>query len=1000
MQPPFDKGTAILYYLAFQGDWVLRRDILFLLWPDIEQDRAQRNLRQHLLRLRKLDWAKDFEVERTRLRWAPPTDVRRFNVAIDRARWQEAATQVSGSLLAGLSLDDAPEFETWLAAERQGLYERFRQAVFTIAAESWSRETHLKTIGLFDRLLEQDPFDEEVFRRRLQIQARAGEREGIKRAFASYQKRLSEELGGEPDSETLGLVERLLAADTASEPLLAGDEPRSLPRPGTSFVGRRRELERLGELLGSPGCQLLTITGPGGIGKTRLALALGEDAAITFRDGAVFVPFADVETETRIVATVAAALGIELRGQGSLRQQLLTTLTKRNLLLILDNLEHLPAAAEFVLDLLQAAPDITVLATTRSRLDLQGEYVCVVSGLDVTKEEASLERTSEAARLFLQRAQQLVPCLEPPLPAVEQLVRLVGGMPLAIELAAGWVDTLPVESILEELVAGLNILEGAALDLPLRQRSVQAVFDVSWDHLEDRERDALRRLSVFRGGFELEGARVVAETHPAALKKLVRASWLQRNGARYTFHPLVGQFLREMLVVEAIDTTPWEKRHASFMAHLLKSWGWAMKRRGQQEVLAAVERDLDNLRVFWRRVGERGWYQEAATGAEATQIFFDYSGRWEERTDTFRTFIDQAEARADNGSLAQLAMTRARMHASFELDELRHCLHTLADIGDDTDLARAHTKLTLPRVGAPFAEACQHFQQALRLYQQLGDPEGEVDARRCYWELLTHHGYHEQALASVTEETRLAHDAGLLHVVYADIRRLRSLLLLGWVGEANRIRPIVRRRLGTVSFQPIRPFLYSEWFECLMLLSALENRTARTLRHLRCYLEAVKQIGYSQATIEYIRAMVYNDLGLYHQAGHHARALLSLEGEYSMASAGLLQLARAALGEGRLARVRTLLQQALAHGLERSSPELLLTLAELVRSEGLLMDAVSLAMAVKERSNLFILHQRWADRLLVALDRDLPKGAFKRAVERCRTRSSAELSIEIEQLLA
>lgn len=304
----------------------------------------------------------------------------------------------------------------------------------------------------------------------------------------------------------------------------------NLPLAATPFVGRAKELMDLARLIANPDCRLITLVGPGGSGKTRLALEAARHAHPTFADGITFVALAPLESADRIVSTVANTLNFTLDQNAESLPQLLRYLRGQTMLLMLDNMEHLlpsrsptvddepQSAITLIHGILAEAADVTLLATSRERLNLHGEWVYDVGGLETPTEEetGAVDYTPEAysaLTLFLQTARRVhngfIPDTEEQA-AIVDICRLVEGTPLALELAATWVRVLSCREVAAEIEASLNFLSTTLHDLRPRHRSMQAVFDHSWQLLTTEEQQVLARCSVFRGGFTREAAEQVA----------------------------------------------------------------------------------------------------------------------------------------------------------------------------------------------------------------------------------------------------------------------------------------------------------------------------------------------------------------------------------------------------------------------------------------------------------------------------------------------------------
>ena len=391
--------------------------------------------------------------------------------------------------------------------------------------------------------------------------------------------------------------------DVRSIPFQPFGQP-SLPIPPTPLVGREHEVQAILLRLQDPVCRLLTLTGPGGVGKTRLSLAVAHQALETFGTGAYFVPLVGTSAAEFIVPAVADALGFVFSGATELKGQLFNYLKDKQALLILDNLEHLLNGIELLDELLERAPQVKILATSREQLNLRAEWVFEVQGLPVpARLELSDLKTNGAAALFLQRAQQTQVNFTPravDLPPITRICQLVEGLPLGLELAASWVRVMSLEEIANEIERGLDFLSTTLRDSPQRHRSMRAVFDYSWNLLSGEERRALRRLSVFRGGFTREAAEKVVGAPLPLLSALVDKSLVRRNpSGRYDLHELLRQYAAAQLESEVEETQEVYGRHAEFYISLLEANKSVLQSHRQRQALNVLFPETDNLRAAW-----------------------------------------------------------------------------------------------------------------------------------------------------------------------------------------------------------------------------------------------------------------------------------------------------------------------------------------------------------------------------------------------------------------
>jgi predicted ATPase len=321
----------------------------------------------------------------------------------------------------------------------------------------------------------------------------------------------------------------------------------NLPAQRTSFIGRADEIADLTALLDDPECSLLTLVGPGGIGKTRLAIEVARQKIDDFRDGVYFVPLAPVADVENVPLAVLESLSYQFQqGSHGARQDVLSLLSEKHLLLVMDNFEHLLDGAGLITDILNTAPAVKILVTSREALNLQEEWVRTLTGVSYPT-DGSLDRLEDycAVQLFLDRARRMRGhfSIEADPANIARICALTEGMPLALELAAGWLNTLTPADIVTEIEHNLDILSTRSRDVAERHRSMRAVFCHSWCLLSPEEKTVFQRLSLFRGGFTREAAAEVASASLDVLAALVAKSLLTLSATgRYTIHELLRQY--------------------------------------------------------------------------------------------------------------------------------------------------------------------------------------------------------------------------------------------------------------------------------------------------------------------------------------------------------------------------------------------------------------------------------------------------------------------------
>ena len=411
----------------------------------------------------------------------------------------------------------------------------------------------------------------------------------------------------------------------------------TLPTPPTPLIGREEELHGISHLLANADCRLISLVGPGGIGKTRLGIEFATRQRGLFPDGVHYVPLASVNSTGSIVPAIAEAFAFSFSGPVDPKEQLFDHLTRaiqKSALLVLDNLEHLlaqsPAAAELVAEILQRIPTVRILCTSRERLNLQGEWTFDLRGLIIPPPDASddVEQFSAAA-MFVQAARRTdakFKLTDADKPHLLRICRMVEGIPLALELAAAWVGMLSCEEIAREIESNIDFLATSMRGVPERHRSLRATFDHSWRLLTDAERDALSRLSIFHGGFDRTAAQKVSGATLPLLSSLVSKSLVRRTEAgRYDLHEVIRQYASAQLEEDSARCRETCERHGDYYLLLASAYESKLKSAAQQESVREMTAELDNIRVAWewgikdekletvgKAVRAFGWYFEVA----------------------------------------------------------------------------------------------------------------------------------------------------------------------------------------------------------------------------------------------------------------------------------------------------------------------------------------------------------------------------------------------------
>ena len=418
---------------------------------------------------------------------------------------------------------------------------------------------------------------------------------------------------GELSVERLGKLSSGAAPSTDSGPVLTSHP---LPLLPARLLGREAEIAAVERLFKNTECRLLTLTGMGGIGKTSLAIEYATGHQADFPGGLYYVPLAPVQSVDLIIPAIAEVLGFSFSGPAEPKQQLLSCLARGirgNALFVFDNLEHLLAepspgagtgAAGLVSELLQRLPNVKVLATSRERLNLQGEWTYELHGLPLPPDEY-VERPADysAAALFVQSARRTKAGFEiaaDERSALVRICRMLEGIPLAIELAAAWVGILSCHEIAREIEANIDFLATSVRDIPERHRSLRATFDHSWGLLSEAERGVLCRLAVFHGGFDREAAGEIAGATLPLLASLVSKSlvWRTENG-RYDLHEVIRQFAMSHLDQDEKRSFAARDRHCEYYLRSAANHERTLKSAAQQQAMHELTNEIDNIRAAW-----------------------------------------------------------------------------------------------------------------------------------------------------------------------------------------------------------------------------------------------------------------------------------------------------------------------------------------------------------------------------------------------------------------
>lgn len=417
--------------------------------------------------------------------------------------------------------------------------------------------------------------------------------------------------------------------------------PQNLPPQATPFYGREDEITTISEVILRPTTRLITLVGPGGFGKTRLSLKVASQVVDRFQNGVFFIELAPLSSERLLVESLAHALKFVFTGTEDSQRQLMEYLSTKEMLILMDNFEHVLEGAELVRDILTAAPRIKVLATSREKLQLEWEQAIEVRGLPCPAEQETenLEKYS-AVQLFIRNGRSVLPSFAPSNPEKKQIARIcrtMEGMPLGIELSSAWVKKMSIQEIEDKINANRGLVASEMPFLPARHQSLRAVFEYSWALLNDAQKKALRAASVFKGGFTPEAASQVGGVPPSVWPQLEAKSLVrQRANGTYELHDLLKYFAKEKLFDDPPEKERIQDAHSAFLADLLRKKEKELYGPNEGKVMESLIGEMGNIREGWRRSVEKRMESQIEDFLDSLFTIYDTKGWYQEGMEVFQ----------------------------------------------------------------------------------------------------------------------------------------------------------------------------------------------------------------------------------------------------------------------------------------------------------------------------------------------------------------------------
>jgi predicted ATPase/DNA-binding SARP family transcriptional activator/tetratricopeptide (TPR) repeat protein len=632
------KSMALLSYLAVTGKRHSRDSLAELFWPETNSRRAAANLRTIIWSLNQspVSCVTDCQHDTVSLAsssdlWVDVTAFRQHMAACFEYHrdtsdlcescenhLRKAVDLYQDGFMQGFTIRNSPDFEQWQFLEAQILKSEYIKALTKLITYHESQNKLECAIEFARQRIAADLLNETFHQHLMLLHAKCGHISDAVQQYNICKLRLEKDLNLPPSEETNVLIDRIRGGDFKTEetPPPKSRSDTSFPSQATHFVGRLKELSQLLQLMSAPEHRLITLTGPGGCGKTRLALQATIDWAETQNNDAVWTSLSSVSSATFIIPTLNKALQLKtsksrslstsdnLSEDSTLKEEFFLYLRDKHMLLVMDNFEHVLAGRDIISQILTSAPHVKLLITSRERLNLQGEWTFEVSGMAYPEDDMeSISEDWDAVNLFIQNAQRASGKFSVTSENRNDILRicqLVQGSPLAIELAAVWVKVLTCSEIAEGIETNLDFLTSSLSDVPDRHKSIRAVFEQTWQYLSPEGRAGFRKLAVFRSGFNRQAAWDIGNIPLQALASLVDKSILRRlPNDRFHMHELMRQYALEKLESVPRESEIVRRKHAQHYLRLTQNLEGSLKRFEQKSALHTLAREIENIRISW-----------------------------------------------------------------------------------------------------------------------------------------------------------------------------------------------------------------------------------------------------------------------------------------------------------------------------------------------------------------------------------------------------------------
>ena len=758
------KALALFCYLITRTKPVSRDTLATLLWSDYDAERARGDLRVSLWAINKAigdDW---LIVDRDTIQINPDKpfalDIQTFREAIQATlthqhapdelcvgclpHYEVAHALYADDFLAGFTVQNSPEFEDWQLMEAESLRLSYQQVLQRLVWGNSALQQVDVGMQYAQRWLALDPFNEEAHRGIMALQAWSGNKTGALQQYHACEQILLDELDIPPSEETHQLYQDIKAGILPDVPFIYYDDvtptiPHNLPLQSNPFRGRGQELAQLTGNLKNDDCRLLTITGLGGAGKTRLSIYTARQMLSHFEDGVFFISLGGASSLFAMLTDIADAIGFQFVSKEAQDAQLLTYLAPKKMLLVLDNFEHLIQHVSLVEQILTHAPHIKLMVTSRIPLNLKAEWIFTLDSM-----------TEGAEQLFIDSAMRVERHFSATQPdVIQQICEHLVGMPLAIELAATWVRVLSVPEILEEIQHNKEALETDWQDIPERQRSLQETFNYSWELLNDVNRLALMRLAIFPTSFNHQAAKQIANVRITSLSTLAAQTLIKRNAqGRYELHALIRQFALEKLRQNSADYTQTTLAFIRYFNQFLADHQAELKSEQMLNAKASLLMEIDSIRAACALALEHHKADLMLDGLNALATLYEYQAWYEEGRALFEQFthaIPQHNLLTLRSKIYWGKFCYVLGDSTTAKNLLTQAINHAQPYPDD--MARGYVQLCYVNFQQHPDLALEYAQKALEVYEEINQPLSKGTALRALAEIkvnkgLIEEGYH------------------------------------------------------------------------------------------------------------------------------------------------------------------------------------------------------------------------------------------------------------------